>query len=46
MTEAMELVLRHAFVDLGLHRLEANVQPANLRSLALAERAGFVREGY
>jgi hypothetical protein len=38
--------IRHAFVDLGLHRLEANVQPANLRSLALAERAGFVREGY
>ena len=46
MSAAMELVLHHAFVDLGLHRLEANVQPANLRSLALAERAGFVREGY
>jgi len=46
MAEALELVLHHAFVDLGLHRLEANVQPANLRSLALAERAGFVREGY
>ena len=46
MTEAMVLVLDAAFEDLGLHRVEANVQPVNARSLALAERVGFVREGY
>jgi ribosomal-protein-alanine N-acetyltransferase len=45
MTEALELVLRVAFTELRLHRLEANVQPANVRSLAFVRGAGFVREG-
>lgn len=45
MTEAMDLVLRHAFGPMGLHRLEANVQPANTGSLALVRRAGFRLEG-
>lgn len=45
MSEGLELVLRVAFRDLRLHRLEANVQPANARSLAFVRRAGFVREG-
>ena len=31
MTEGLALVLRHAFQRLGLHRLEANIQPGNLR---------------
>lgn len=46
MTEALALMLRHAFVDLKLHRLEANIQPGNLASIALVKRAGFVKEGY
>jgi ribosomal-protein-alanine N-acetyltransferase len=46
MTEAMQLVLREAFTTLKLHRIEANIQPENLPSIALARRAGFVREGF
>jgi len=46
MTEGLELILRVAFRELRLHRLEANVQPANERSLAFVGGAGFVREGF
>ena len=46
MSEAFTLALDFAFRDLKLHRVEANVQPHNRRSLALAERLGFEREGY
>lgn len=46
MAEGLELALEFAFRTLKLHRVEANVQPTNRRSLALARDAGFVREGY
>jgi ribosomal-protein-alanine N-acetyltransferase len=46
MTEALQLLLRHAFTKLKLHRLEANIQPGNAASIALVKRAGFVQEGY
>jgi ribosomal-protein-alanine N-acetyltransferase len=46
MAEGIELVLRHAFGTLGLHRLEANIQPGNERSIALAKGAGFRLEGF
>ncbi|MEU8877116.1 GNAT family N-acetyltransferase [Streptomyces javensis] len=46
MTEGLWLVIQHAFVELGLHRLEANIQPDNITSLNLVKRLGFQREGY
>jgi ribosomal-protein-alanine N-acetyltransferase len=44
-TEALQLVLRFAFRHLKLHRIEANIQPHNVASIALAKRAGFTCEG-
>lgn len=46
MTEAISLMLRYAFTKLKLHRLEANIQPGNIASIALVKRAGFVKEGF
>jgi ribosomal-protein-alanine N-acetyltransferase len=46
MGEGIELVLRHAFLDLRLHRIEANIQPGNHASIALAQGAGFRPEGF
>ena len=46
MGEALAQVLRVAFVRHKLHRVEANIQPDNLASLALVKRAGFRLEGY
>ncbi len=45
MAQALALVFAHAFGPVGLHRVEANIQPANLRSIALVKRAGFRLEG-
>jgi len=45
-TEALQLMLGHAFGRLGLHRVEANIQPGNVASIRLVKRAGFTREGY
>lgn len=46
MREGMKLLLEHAFRTLKLHRIEANIQPGNERSIALARVSGLVREGF
>lgn len=46
MTHALNAVVKHAFGNLGLHRVEANIQPGNVASIALAKRCGFQLEGY
>jgi [ribosomal protein S5]-alanine N-acetyltransferase len=46
MSAGVSAVVTTAFGELGLHRLEANIQPDNARSLALVRRLGFRREGY
>jgi len=46
MTEGVDAVLRVAFRSLGLHRVEANVQPDNAPSRALLTRLQFRCEGF
>jgi len=45
MREGLRLVVGWCFRDLGLHRLEANIQPTNLRSIGLVSSLGFRLEG-
>lgn len=45
MSAGLELVISQAFGELALHRLEANIQPKNRRSIELVQRAGFRCEG-
>lgn len=44
-TEAMYLMMRHAFDDLGYRRYEWKCDSANAASVAAARRLGFVSEG-
>ncbi len=46
MGEALRAALDYAFGALGLHRVEANIQPGNEASIALVKRAGFRLEGH
>lgn len=45
MSEALRLLISHAFTKVRLHRLEAACIPSNERSIRLLEKAGFQREG-
>ena len=45
MTAAVGMVVRHAFEELRLHRIEANVMPRNRASLRVLEKNGFENEG-
>jgi [ribosomal protein S5]-alanine N-acetyltransferase len=46
MQEAIRAVLDYGFKTLGLHSIEANVNPANAASIKLLEKNNFVREAY
>lgn len=46
MTTGLRSVLDLCFGDLGLHRVEANIQPGNSCLIALVRRLGFEKEGY
>jgi ribosomal-protein-alanine N-acetyltransferase len=46
MRAGLRLAVRKAFTELKLHRLEANIQPGNLPSIALVRSCGFEQEGY
>jgi ribosomal-protein-alanine N-acetyltransferase len=45
MQEATRALLTYCFDTLETHRIEAEIEPDNLRSIRLAERLGFRREG-
>lgn len=45
-SEMLALALAHAFDGIGLNRIEADIDPENIASCKLVERAGFKREGY
>lgn len=44
--ELLPALVGFAFETLGLHRLEADVDPRNARSIRALERVGFQPEGY
>jgi [ribosomal protein S5]-alanine N-acetyltransferase len=46
MNHALKLVLRNIFEEMKLHRIEANIQPKNIRSINLVKANGFFKEGF
>ena len=46
MNEALRTVLDFSFNNLGLHSMEANVDPGNLASIKLLEKNGFLKEAH
>lgn len=46
MTAAVSAIMRFAFEDLKLHRIEAATMPQNIASIRVLERNGFEREGF
>lgn len=45
MTEGLKRIVELLFSEYGLHRIEANVMPRNLRSIKVLKKLGFVDEG-
>lgn len=46
MSAGLKLVLDKVFREFALHRLEANIQPNNIRSIQLIKKNGFRYEGF
>ena len=46
MYEALLAVIGYGFDSMNLHSIEAHINPGNLASARLLEKAGFIREGY
>lgn len=46
MSEGMKLVIEYAFKNLGLNRIEANIQPENMPSIKMIKKLGFRKEGF
>jgi ribosomal-protein-alanine N-acetyltransferase len=46
MAEALAAIIQFGFTRMGLHSIEAQVDPANIRSVRLLEKLRFRREGY
>lgn len=44
-TQAVEILTRFGFDQLGLHRIEINIRPENAPSCRVAEKAGYQFEG-
>lgn len=44
-TQAVEILTRFGFDQLGLHRIEINIRPENAPSCRVAEKAGYQLEG-
>jgi len=45
-TDAIKRIIEFTFDELKLHRLEANVIPANTASIRVLEKLNFIKEGY
>ena len=45
MSEAVQAIIKYGFEELGLVRIEATVDPENIRSIKVLERNGFKHEG-
>lgn len=46
MSQGLKLVLHKVFHEMKLHRLEANIQPDNVRSIRLVQKNSFRYEGF
>ncbi len=46
MKDAIPRIIHYGFEVLGLHSIEADLDPDNVQSVALLERNGFIKEGY